>query len=211
LIGEARKHLGIRLVWVGALAVAVAIALPNVWVSYSLRGRTFCDAVGVPTRDVAIVPGAPTAGRRPTAVLIDRLSLALKLYRNHQVAAILVSGNDTADDPEVTAARLWLIRQGVLEADIISDGSGNRTRSTMERARRIFGVSNAVICTQAVHMSRSLFLAEHAGINSVGLASDRHLSSYSLPKRVEVLTTVLAFVETYTRRSSRQPEFTAQL
>jgi SanA protein len=42
----------------------------------------------------------------------------------------------------------------------------------MERAVHVFAVERAVICTQAFHLPRAVFLARHAGIETLGLAAD---------------------------------------
>mgnify|MGYP003733978885 CR=1 FL=1 len=43
----------------------------------------------------------------------------------------------------------------------------------MRRAAGRFGVRDAVVCTQAFHLPRALWLARQAGIDADGLAADR--------------------------------------
>jgi SanA protein len=43
----------------------------------------------------------------------------------------------------------------------------------MERAARLFGVRDALVCTQRFHLPRAVLLARHHGIDAVGIAADR--------------------------------------
>src|SRR5882672_9266212 len=49
-------------------------------------------------RDVAIVPGARVWRNQPGSILLQRLDVALALYRAHRVRAVLVSGNEGASE-----------------------------------------------------------------------------------------------------------------
>ena len=81
------------------------------------------------------------------------------LYQGGRVKKILVSGNETAEAPEVTAMTAWLLERGVAAKDILTDTGGSRTRETMNRAADVFDVHDAVICTQDVNVDRSVYLA----------------------------------------------------
>ena len=93
--------------------------------------------------------------------------------------SILVSGNETAEAPEVSAMTAWLLERGVAKKDILTDDGGSRTLETMNRAAGVFDVHDAVICTQDVTVARSLYLAEHAGINAVAAAVPSQLDNPS--------------------------------
>jgi len=111
------------------------------------------------------------------------------------VKSILVSGNETSEAPEVSAMTAWLLERGVAKKDILTDSGGSRTRDTMNRAAGVFDVHDAVICTQDVAVARSLFLAEHAGINAVAAAVPSDLDQSPPYMRREILKTTLAFFE----------------
>ena len=176
-----------------------ALVGPNAWVSLAARGHAYGSLSSVPARSVAIVPGASVFGGQPLASLQDRLGAALTLYRAGRVKAILVSGNDSADQPEVTVMRTWLATRGVAPRDIWSDQAGSRTRETMLNAVAIFNIRDAVVCTQTRYLPRALFLAQHAGINAVGVALPTPLSRSPRVVGTEALKTTLAFVESYLR------------
>jgi vancomycin permeability regulator SanA len=111
------------------------------------------------------------------------------------VAAILVSGTDEAANPEASAMTTWLQERGVPSAHILTDVGGARTRTTMSRATRLFAVHGAIICTEALHMPRSLFLARENGIDAVGLRLPSPLDRSPRRIAVETLKTALAVVE----------------
>lgn len=124
---------------------------------------------------VAIVPGARVwPSGEPSAALADRLECARALYEGGVVQRVLVSGDHGAVEyDEPNAMRSWLLERGVESADVFMDHAGFRTLDTMQRASAVFGVRRAVVCTQRFHLPRSVFLARHAGIDAVGVVSDR--------------------------------------
>jgi vancomycin permeability regulator SanA len=184
-----------RFVAEAALAGALAVSGANIWVGVAARGRAFSAVEAVPARAIAIVPGTPTSRKQVNAALLGRLQGALELYRAGRVRAILVSGIETEKDPETSAMRRWLEDRGIPSRDIMSDARGTRTRATMARATQVFGVENAVVCTERMHMARALFLARQSGIDAVGLELESPMSR--VPKWVlrEALKTTLAVVE----------------
>lgn len=177
----ARKRSRLRRVAVMVLAgLAVptgAAAAANWWVvdaTSTLRFRRVEDA---PERTVAIVPGARVLrGGTPSDALADRLATALDLYRAGKVRKILVSGDhNTPGYDEVNAMQRWMREHGVPDRDVFLDHAGLRTFDTMQRASRVFQVKDAVVCTQAFHLPRSVWLAREAGIDAVGVEADRHV------------------------------------
>jgi SanA protein len=160
----------------------------------------------VPARTVAIVPGAQVwPGGRPSSVLEDRLAAALALYRAGKVQRILVSGDHARSDyDEVTPMRDWLRARGVPADAVIEDHAGLRTLDTMQRAARVFGVRDAVVCTQAFHLPRALYLARNAGIDAVGLVADRREYVHAAYDRTrEVVATAVALLDVAFRRGPR--------
>lgn len=154
----------------------------------------------VPVKTVAIVPGASVRpGGVPSVMLQDRLEVARGLYNRDKVGRILVSGdNQTRHYNETKAMKQWLIKHGVPAEHIYADFAGFRTLDTMERAAQVFKVRDAVICTQAFHLYRSIFLARRAEIDAVGLIADRR--PYKRERRArarEYFARTLAFVDAY--------------
>jgi SanA protein len=135
---------------------------------------------------------------------------ALALYRSGRARAILVSGVETATDPEISNMRRWLEDRGVPTRDIVSDSFGTRTRDTMYRAMSVFSVRRAIVCTEALHMPRTLYLAEQNGIDAVGFELASPLSTRPRFVVAEALKTTLAFVEEAFAAKPKDPTTSSQ-
>jgi SanA protein len=170
------RHRKLARVALALLVLAsVSIAAANAFVTSRTAPRIVDTVSAAPSRTVAIVPGARVdRDGTPSPILRDRLETARALFAAGRVGRILVSGDHSrADYDEVNAMHRWLVANGVPSDAIYLDHAGLRTLDTMERARRVFGVRDAIVCTQRFHLARSLFLAEAAGIDAVGVVSDR--------------------------------------
>lgn len=159
-----------RRVAVGALLVAVLVALPVAWVQLSGRAdeRALAD---VPEQPVALVLGAGIAANgQPSPYLRRRLDAAAALYRDGRVTTVLVSGDHSTpyhDEPSVM--RTYLLAHGVPDSAIVRDDAGLDTHASCVRAHDLYGVDRAVVITQDYHLPRALFTCRHAGIDVVGV------------------------------------------
>jgi SanA protein len=178
------------------LAIASATMLGGAHLAVgSTAGRVHRELGELPPKSVVIVPGAGLrADGTPHGFLAERLECALRLFESGRVQHILVSGdNGTREHDETTAMQRWLLGRGIPADAIHEDYAGFRTRDTMERAARIFGVHDAVICTQGLHANRAVYLALDAGIDAVALVArgDSWLSAGAwLRERVATLMAV---------------------
>jgi SanA protein len=166
-----------------AIVLGLLVAAANVYVLVEGEDSTSSIA-DVPKTEVAIVPGALVQPNgKMSGMLGDRVEQALRLWRAGKVEKILVSGDHGSwkyDEPDTM--RQALVNGGVPPRDVFEDHAGFDTWQTMERARSIFGVRQAVVITQGFHMPRALFLAEQAGIDATGLVSDLHRYGYQEKK-----------------------------
>ena len=186
-----------------ALAAAAALVLlvigANAYILLSARGESTGRIADVPPAEVAIVPGALVQPNgKMSAMLGDRVRQAARLWHAGKVEKILVSGDHQSwayDEPDTM--RKALVRRGVTPRDIFEDHAGFDTWATMERARGIFGVRDAVVVTQGFHMPRALFLADAAGIDATGFTADLHRWGYQGRKSEvrEVLSRVKAIAD----------------
>src|SRR6266540_3645418 len=181
-----------------ALAIAGVVAT-NAWATLSAHGRHYTSLASIPSRTVAIVPGARVDGGRPLEIFRHRLEAAHALYQEGRVRAILVSGNDSATAQEVTVARRWLLERGAPAGDIWTDELGLRTRDTMVRAAAVYRVTDAIVCTQSLYMPRTLLLARAAGIETVGAELPSRLAHVPRFVGEEALKTTLAVAESILR------------
>jgi SanA protein len=167
-----------RLLRRGSLALVVIAGLMVAvvaWIQWRYARLTWTDPAEVPNRPVAIVFGAgirPDGGLSP--MLQDRVDTAIDLYRAGKVRKLLMSGDNRFvwyDEP----GRMYdyAVAQGVHPADIVRDYAGRRTYDTCYRASAIFGVTDAVLVTQAFHLPRALFTCRNLGVDAVGLVADR--------------------------------------
>jgi SanA protein len=163
-----------RLLFRGAtyliLAGAAALVLPRaITAAYSISRIQGVE--DVKASQAAIVFGA--ALRRdgdPSAVLRDRIDTAAELYFAGKVQALLMSGSSQGwDEPASMAA--YAQRLGVPAEDILLDLGGERTYDTCYRAIEVFGLTEAILVTQAYHQPRALYLCNQLGLPSVGVAA----------------------------------------
>jgi SanA protein len=193
-------------IWAAAASLAVPVVLiggSNLWIRVAARPHLHAELDALPTRTAAIVLGAAVYGDgTPSAILEDRLHAALTLYRAGKVRRILVSGDHGQRHyDEVGAMHRWLLAHGVPSEDVFLDHAGFRTLDTMERAARVFQVKDAIVCTQAFHLPRAVFLARRAGIDAVGFEADRRTyPGAPHDRRRETLAVALAFVDSYVLR-----------
>ncbi len=154
------------------MAACVLALLPSTWmyVSTQDRLRTLSDA---PRTDVAVVFGAGLWQGEPSPYLAHRLDAAAELYRAGRVEVVLVTGDNSREDyDEPDAMRAYLTRHGVPDARIVSDYAGFDTWDSCVRAKKIFGVDEAILISQGFHIRRAVALCEAAGVTSYGVGVD---------------------------------------
>ncbi|MFE6336383.1 vancomycin high temperature exclusion protein [Streptomyces sp. NPDC057806] len=151
------------------MAACVLALLPMTWMYLSTgdRLRSLADA---PRTDVAVVFGAGLWQGEPSPYLAHRLDAAAELYRAGRVKVVLVTGDNSRKDyDEPDAMRAYLTRHGVPDARIVSDYAGFDTWDSCVRAKKIFGVDEAVLISQGFHIRRAVALCEAAGVTSYGV------------------------------------------
>jgi vancomycin permeability regulator SanA len=89
------------------------------------------------------------------------------------VKAILVSGDHGRwEYNEPGAMFRWLIERGVPSQRIALDHAGFDTYDSCARARRVFGVTKAIVVTQSYHIERAVALCRHHGVDATGVGDD---------------------------------------
>ena len=175
--GRIHRWLRLRTVQVGLTIVLAAVLVVggcSVFIRVSSSGETY--SVGdVPAAPVALVLGAGlNADGTPSGYLAARLDTTQQLWAAGKIKAVLVSGdNSTSSHDEVDAMRDYLTARGVPANKVVRDYAGFDTYASCVRAKKIFGVQQAIVVTQAFHVPRALFLCEGAGIHVVGVAADQ--------------------------------------
>jgi SanA protein len=177
------------------LAIAVVLAARLTTGLYA-RPKMY-EAADVPVRRVAIIFGAGLwRDGTATPVLHDRVETAADLYFARKVERLLMSGdNRFVDYNEPAVMRTLALSLGVPEEAIVLDYAGRRTYDTCYRAKAIFGVTEAILVTQAFHLPRTIYLCNRLGIDSVGVEADLRVyrkSSVLIWNMRELLATVAA-------------------
>ncbi|MFI9149526.1 vancomycin high temperature exclusion protein [Streptomyces sp. NPDC053367] len=151
------------------MAVCALALVPAAWLHVVTDGRLRTTA-DVPRTDVAVVFGAGLWNGEPSPYLAHRLDAAAELYRAGRVKVVLVTGDNSREEyDEPDAMRAYLVRGGVPDGRIVSDYAGFDTWDSCVRAKKIFGVDEAVLISQGFHIRRAVALCEDAGIASYGI------------------------------------------
>jgi SanA protein len=131
--------------------------------------RHIYDEKDAPARTWAIVPGTYVENGWPGTPLRARLAPAAELLKRGVVERVLVSGRVYPEHDEPAAMRAYLESLGVPSEKIIEDRAGDRTFLTARNARDVFGIRDAIVCTNPFHLARSVFLLRRLGVDAVGV------------------------------------------
>ncbi|HET9654363.1 MAG TPA: ElyC/SanA/YdcF family protein [Kineosporiaceae bacterium] len=155
---------------VAAMVAAVLGSIPAAVIINSTRDARFGPGATVPSRPVALVLGAglnPDGSASP--LLAQRVEVAVRLYQEGRVRALLMSGDHGAVGHDEGLAMAEVAqRAGVPASAIVLDHAGFDTFSSCYRARHVFGVRRAVVVSQAWHLPRAVWLCREQGIDTVG-------------------------------------------
>jgi vancomycin permeability regulator SanA len=161
-----------------ALAGVLFAAGAVVWTRVAARGHMFTEADltgdGGPRADVTIVLGAQVepGGMKPMLFLQGRLDTARALLNAGRTKVILASGDAHGSSGNETAVMSsYLTDKGVDPARVVEDPYGLDTYDSCVRARQVYGVTRAIIVTQAYHLPRAVTLCRQAGIDADGVAA----------------------------------------
>lgn len=169
---ELRKVL--RIIFYPIILVIVLFFLLNVIIILSYKHLMYNTVDEVPEKQTALILGAEVyANKKLSEVFKDRCDIAINLYKHGKVKKVLISGDHTSKYyDEVSAAKKYLLENGVKEEDLFTDYAGIDTYDSITRSKLIFKVESMVIVTQSFHLSRALFISSNKNIDAVGFASD---------------------------------------
>jgi vancomycin permeability regulator SanA len=157
----------------GAVLATVTVVASVAWVRSGARGHIFTEQ-SVPAAPVALVLGAQVyAQGAPSPFLAARLELARRLFVAGKVRAILVSGDHMNwGYNEPGSMHRWLVDRDVPADKIVLDHAGFDTYDSCARAKRIFGVQQAIVVTQTFHLERAVTLCRGLGVDASGVGDD---------------------------------------
>ncbi|MGW0334723.1 SanA/YdcF family protein [Streptomyces sp. NPDC003011] len=175
-----RTRTGRRRLVQAVMACCVLALTPATWL-YVVTGDRLHTTADAPRTEVAVVFGAGLWEGEPSPYLAHRLDAAATLYREGHIEVVLVTGDNSREDyDEPDAMRAYLTRHGVPDARIVSDYAGFDTWDSCVRAKKVFGVDEAVLISQDFHIRRAVALCRAAGVTSygVGVAAEHDVTWY---------------------------------
>ncbi|EDY56981.1 MULTISPECIES: ElyC/SanA/YdcF family protein [Streptomyces] len=199
-----RTRAGRRRLVQAVMAGCVLALLPSTWM-YVVTGDRLRTTADVPRTEVAVVFGAGLWDGEPSPYLAHRLDAAAKLYRENRIEVVLVTGDNSREDyDEPDAMRAYLTRHGVPDTRIVSDYAGFDTWDSCVRARKIFGVHQAVLISQGFHIRRAVALCQAAGVTSYGIGVDaRHDATWYYGGTREIFAAAKAALDVAVRPDPR--------
>ncbi|MBU2666792.1 YdcF family protein [Actinoplanes bogorensis] len=174
----------------GALIMGLGVlasASGELWTRGTAHGHTYSEA-DVPAAPVALVLGAQVYDDgSPSPFLAARLDIAQRLLEAGKVRAILISGDHSRwEYDEPGSSEVYLVARGVPASRIALDYAGFDTYDSCVRAKRIFGVREAIVVTQTYHLDRAVALCRTEGIDATGVGDDS-VKIYKEPWRNSVI------------------------
>jgi SanA protein len=196
-------------VGLATVLLALAVLVPNLMITQGARSHIVQTAEDAPHAQCAVILGARIHDDgTPYPMLADRLDTGIKLYQSGKVDKLLLSGDNSKEPPykEVDVMLAYVLERGVPQEDIFTDYAGYNTYGSMYRALNVFQAKTVLIPTQDFHLSRSVYIARHLGLDATGVVADiqPYLDEGKNAAR-EVLARVKAVLQLYvTHPSSEQ-------
>jgi SanA protein len=155
--------------------LALGVLVPNLMITQGAKSHIVQTVEEAPHAQCAIILGARIHDDgTPYPMLADRLETGIKLYQAGKVDKLLLSGDNSKPAPykEVDVMLQYVLERGIPEEDIFTDYAGYNTYESMYRALQVFQVETMLIPTQDFHLSRSVYIAGHLGLDATGVVAD---------------------------------------
>lgn len=199
-----RKFFTRKRIFTWTFLCLLAILLIPFYVKYKARHNIFEELKNVKKTEFAIVLGAAIENnKRPGSYLKYRLDDVIDLFKARKIEKILISGDNGEDaHDEISVMNDYLVKNGIPQGIIYGDYAGFDTYSTMERAKKIFGIENAIIVSQGFHLPRAIYIARQKGINATGYATNQTYGKRQYFLR-EHFATIKSFFDCLFHRKSK--------
>jgi vancomycin permeability regulator SanA len=163
-----------RLIILGGIVVLALLAsAPWAAIKVAAHGHEYTEA-DAPRADVVIVLGTEVAAdrREPGDRLAGRLQTAAALVGAGRARVVLVSGDgEGASGNEPSVMTSYLVGRGVDQRSVVADPHGLDTYDSCARAKQVYGVTRALIVTQAYHLARAVALCRRLGVEAEGVVA----------------------------------------
>lgn len=155
------------------LGVILALSV-NLLIKHQTNPAIYSNEQDVPKTKVGIIFGAGINNNKPSKYLKDRLDAGIKLYKNHKIDKILLSGDNGSNaHDELTVMKLYCYEHGVDTNKIYLDYAGFDSYSTLYRSKFIFNIDTAILVSQKYHLNRCINIGNKLGIKSYGFVADQ--------------------------------------
>lgn len=158
-----------------AAAILIALGLLLLFVCDRIivsntQGKVFSELDSIAPTEWGLLLGTTPQtriGRRQNMFFTYRIEAAEQLYKAGKIKRVLISGDANSLDGvnEVACMRDSLVTRGVSADDIVLDGKGYRTLDSVIRAVKVYGIHSFVVISQQFHNERTVYLAEHLGLD----------------------------------------------
>jgi len=141
------------------------------------------------TADAIVVMGAAQYNGRPSPVFKARLDHAVRLFREHLAARLIVAGGVGSGDTvsEADVGRRYLLEPGGDSAAVIAIGTGRSTEPALRAAAdwiRARGGHRVILVSDGFHMLRLSLIARRLGLEP--LPSPARTSPIASNRRLEI-------------------------
>ena len=120
------------------------------------------------TYEAAVILGAGVQHNYPMPLLKERLDGGIALYERQKVKKLILSGVNEAGANQPVVMAAYVTAAGIDRRALISDEAGTITYESMRRAHDVYGYRRVIAVTQAYHMARAIYLADHLGLDVIG-------------------------------------------
>ena len=205
------KHKWLRRIFRFAFIIAglciIVVVGCNMAVSNSAKGRLYDDVSQIPYRKVGVVLGTnPFLNSGNLNYYYDyRMKAAAKLYHEHKITYIVVSGDNRKKGyDEATEMLNSLVALGVPDSVICPDYAGRSTYESMVRAKEVFCLDSVTVISQPWHNKRAVFIAKHKGMDAIAFNAQDIMvrATYIKLHLRETLSRVKAVWDLFTNRKA---------
>ena len=175
---ENKKSKKRRIFQVFLLMICSAILYVS-YAAYDIWSYRFKTDDSVKT-DAGIVLGAASWNGKPSPVFKERINHAISLYKNGNIKRLFLQVvQSSRQSEEARTARVYAMKQGVKEEDILIETKSLFTEENLKNAKEV-GIENGIrtytIVSDPLHMKRAMRIAKH--INIEAYASPTPTSAY---------------------------------
>ena len=168
------------------IILVVFILFSNLWIIGSTRNLVYnsVDLRAEISTVMLLGTSNKTIDGHDNPFFYERIKTAAGLFKSGIVQKIILSGDHrTRYYNEPLAMRKALIKSGVPDSVLISDGGGIRTLDSVVRCKKMLKINEVIIVTQRFHAYRALFISKYYKLNAIVVVTD----PIEFPRNIAVL------------------------